>query len=76
MLDNNLIFSLVSSSIICIVIYCINYKKNNITEDKKNDIILLFGISFATVFILRIVSQNNNSVISTGTTVNNYKPPF
>jgi len=76
MLENNLVFSLVSSSLICIIIYCINYKKNNITEDKKNDIILLFGISFATVFILRIVSQNNNSVISTGTTINNYKPPF
>jgi len=76
MLENNLVFSLVSSSIICIIIYCINYKKNNLNGDKKNDIILLFGISFATIFILRIISQNNNSVVSTGGAVNNYKPPF
>ena len=76
MLENNLVFSLVSSSIICIIIYCIDYKKNNLTENKKNDIILLFGISFATIFILRIVSQNNKPVISTGGGVNNYKPPF
>ena len=76
MLENNLVFSLISSSIICIIIFCINYKKNNLTEDKKNDTILLFGISFATIFILRIVSQNNNTVVSTGGTINNYKPPF
>jgi hypothetical protein len=76
MLENNLVFSLVSSSIICIIIYCINYKKN-LNEDKKNEIILLFGISFTTIFILRILSQNNKQVISTGGgTINSYKAPF
>ena len=78
MLENNLIFSLVSSSVICIIIYCINYKKENLNEDKKNDIILLFGISFATIFILRIISQNNKPIISTNSSVSliTNKPPF
>jgi len=79
MLENNLVFSLISSSIICIIIYCINYKKQNFNEDKKNDIILLFGISFTTIFILRIISQNNKPIISTnsggGSLIFN-KPPF
>ena len=56
--------------------YCINYKKNTLNEDKKNDIIILFGITFATVFVLKILSQNNVSAISSGGSINNYKPPF
>lgn len=76
MLENNLVFSLIASSLICIVIYCINYKKEKLNEDKKNDIILLFGISFSIIFILRIISPNNKPVISTGGNIRNYKPPF
>jgi hypothetical protein len=78
MLENNLLFSLVSGSIICIIIYCINFKKQNLNEDKKNDIILLFGVTFTTIFILRIISQNNKTTITTGgnSQLITNKPPF
>ena len=75
MLENNLIFSLITSSIISVIMNCINYKRNTLNEDKKNDIIILFGITFATIFVLKILSQSNISTTSGGS-INNYKPPF
>ena len=77
MLENNLIFSLITSLIISITIYGLRFRKDYFNENKKQEIILLFGVSFATIFLMRILSQNNGSVkTSSNISILTTKPPF
>jgi hypothetical protein len=78
MLENNLVFSLIVSFVISSIMYCINYKKDTLNEEKRNEIIILFGVTFTSIFLFRILSQNKITQPSSGGNISsvNYKPPF
>ena len=65
MIESPVIFGLVSSSIICLIIYLILREKNRYNEDKysetKQDIIGLFFIIFFTIFITHIIYDKASS---------------
>jgi len=78
MLENNLVFSLIVSFVISSIMYCINYKKNTLNEGKRNEIIILFGVTFTSIFLFRILSQNKITQPQSAGNLSsvNYKPPF
>ena len=78
MLENNLVFSLIVSFVISSIMYCINYKKDTLNESKRNEIIILFGVTFTSIFLFRILSQNKFTQPSSSGNLPsvNYKPPF
>ena len=77
MLDNNLVFSLIVSFSISLIMFLINYKKDNLNEEKRNEYIILFGVTFTTIFLFRILSQNKMNISeSTSVSTIHNKPPF
>tara|TARA_Y100000590_G_C15299696_1_gene855814 strand:- start:408 stop:641 length:234 start_codon:yes stop_codon:yes gene_type:complete len=77
MLENNLIFSLVLSSIITGLYYLFSNKNNDKYNEMKNNLILLFGISFIVTFLLKICIAKDNK-ISSGENLltHSSRPPF
>tara|TARA_B100000700_G_C14394834_1_gene556482 strand:- start:149 stop:382 length:234 start_codon:yes stop_codon:yes gene_type:complete len=77
MLDNNLIFSLVTSLISTLLFYLFTNKSDN-NENKKNELLFLFGIIFMVTFILKIFSQGDSIKISSGESSLSHssRPPF
>ena len=79
MLDNNLIFSLVTSLISTLLFYLFTNKSDsNENENKKNELLFLFGIIFIVTFILKIFSQGNSIKIRSGESSLSHssRPPF
>ena len=79
MLDNNLIFSLVTSLISTLLFYLFTNKSDsNENENKKNELLFLFGIIFMVTFILKIFSQGDSIKISSGESSLSHssRPPF
>ena len=80
MIDSPVIFGLVSSSIICLIIYFILREKNKYDKDKysetKQDIIGLFFIIFFTIFITHIIYDKTSSKNIVPIEVNNGQCPF
>ena len=85
MLENSFIFSLILSCVNTIFLYLFTSKSNNLNKVDKNnrgnELILLFGITFATSFILKSLSSNtlNTSNVSSGGTDSlsySSRPPF
>ena len=79
MLDNNLIFSLVTSLISTLLFYLFTNKSDsNENENKKNELLFLFGIIFIVTFILKIFSQGDSIKISSGESSLSHssRPPF
>lgn len=80
MIDSPVIFGLMTSSIICLIIYFILREKNKYNEDKynetKHDIIGLFFIIFFTIFITHIIYDKTNSKNIVPIEVNNGQCPF
>ena len=82
-LENNLIFSLLLSSIITISYYLfsnnmsIMQSDGNENIDHKNNMMILFGISFICSFILKICISNHK-INKTGETLTTHfsRPPF
>jgi len=77
MLENNLIFSLVLSLIITCLYYLFSNKNNDKYNEMKNNLILLFGISFIVTFLLKICITKDNK-ISSGENLltHSSRPPF
>ena len=80
MIESPVIFGLVSSSMICLIIYLILREKNRYNEDKysetKQDIIGLFFIIFFTIFITHIIYDKASSKSIVSVEVNNGLCPF
>ena len=80
MIESPVIFGLVTSSIICLVIYFILREKNKYQEDKynetKQDIIGLFFIIFFTIFITHIIYDRASSKNIVPAEMNNIQCPF
>ena len=78
-LENNLIFSLTSSLIITIFYYfTANETSKEYRETEiKNNMILLFGISFIVSFLMKF-SISNNPMIKSGeaSLTHSSRPPF
>lgn len=75
-LNNNLIFSLSLSLIIATLYYLFSTKINNENDD-KNNILILFGISFSFVFIFKVIISNKD-IIKSGEHMLSHssRPPF
>ena len=86
MLENSFIFSLILSCVNTVFLYLFTSKSNNLNKVDKNnrgnELILLFGITFATSFILKSLSSNtlNTSNVSSGGGTDSLsyssRPPF
>ena len=80
MIESPVIFGLVSSSIICLIIYFVLREKNKYNEDKysetKQDIIGWLFIIFFTIFITHIIYDKTNSKTLVSVEVNNGQCPF
>lgn len=77
MFDNNLIFSLVLSLINTGIFVAFTHKDD--FEKRKQEYILLFGLTFAISFILRMLvnsSLKGGSPVIENKMVNSTKPPF
>ena len=57
MLDNNLIFSLVLSLINTGIFIALTHKEN--FEQKKQEYIMLFGVTFVSSFMLKMLSNSD-----------------
>ena len=77
MLDQNLLFSLILSVINVISFYFIR-NDNDIDNEKKNqELLILFGITFLSSFILRLIFSNNKfSEVSEKVLTHNTRAPF
>ena len=79
MIESPVIYGLVSSSVICLIIYFILREKNKYNEDKysetKQDIIGLFFIFF-TIFITHIIYDRTSSKNIVPIELNNGHCPF
>ena len=60
MLDQNLLFSLVLSIINVVSFYFIRNDTDENKENKNQELLMLFGITFLSSFILRFIINNNN----------------
>ncbi len=60
MLDQNLLFSLILSTINVISFYFIRNDTDENKENKNQELLMLFGITFLSSFILRFIINNNN----------------
>ena len=76
MLDNNLLFSLFLS-IINTVIFALMTNKDDF-EQKKQDYIMLFGITFLSTFILKTCVNSPDSISSSKIDIlsSSSRPPF
>ena len=77
MLDQNILFSLVLGVINVISFYFIRNDTDENNEKKNQELLMLFGITFLSSFILRLVISNNSfSDISEKTLSYNTRAPF
>ena len=78
MLNNNLIFSLIVSLMSTTIFYFTKVNKDNNQHEKKQDIIVLFGIIFVSTFVLKMyLSDEKPKVISGENTLSHStRPPF
>ena len=85
MFDNNLIFSLILSLINTGIFIALTHKEN--FDQKKQEYIMLFGITFLTSFLMRTCMQSEklfgggidggkSSIINKFDLLKNSKPPF
>ena len=85
MLENSLVFSLILSVVNTVFLYLFTRSSTSSNKmdknNRSNELILLFGITFATSFILKSLSSNTlntPSVSSGGADALSYssRPPF
>ena len=84
MLNNSFVFSLILSIINTLFLYLFTNNSSEIYENrngnKTNVLILLFGITFATSFVLKSLSNQNTSIpkVSFGVDILSYssRTPF
>ena len=62
-MDNNIIFSLVISIISAISFYFISDKGDDNVDKINQNILILFGITFISTFILKSFSDGSSSVV-------------
>jgi hypothetical protein len=79
MLDNNLIFSVAMSIIITLIFVAITYKDD--FEKKKQEYLILFGITFISSFLMRTFMQNDvfkgdNTTPNLDILTKSSRPPF
>jgi hypothetical protein len=56
MIDNNLLFSLILSVINTLAFFFIKNDEDNLDIDKRNqELLILFGVTFATSFLIKLV---------------------
>ena len=63
MMDNNIIFSLVISIISAISFYFISDKDDDNVDKMNQNILLLFGITFISTFLLKSFSEGTGNVV-------------
>ena len=77
MLDQNILFSLVLGVINVISFYFIRNDTDENSEKKNQELLILFGITFLSSFILKLVISNNSfSDVSEKTLSYNTRAPF
>ena len=77
MLDNSLLFSLFLSIINTVVFALMTYRDD--FEQRKQDYIMLFGITFLSTFILKTCSSSQETITSTAkfdVLSKSSRPPF
>jgi len=79
-LENNLIFSLIVSIIISVCYYLFSNSEMNSEKidnnESKNNIIILFGICFISIFIFKIYITNINKKSGETLLTHSSRPPF
>tara|TARA_B100001094_G_C17969321_1_gene689480 strand:+ start:433 stop:678 length:246 start_codon:yes stop_codon:yes gene_type:complete len=79
-LENNLVFSLTLSFVITVIYYFITNDNNNKFQnetEKRNQMILLFGICFIISFGMKFSICNNKNIKSgENLLTHNSRPPF
>ena len=73
-LKNNLLFSIILSLIITILFYIFSNK--NEKDNDKNNIVLLFGISFICSFLLKNSIEKSNIKTTENILTYSSRPPF
>ena len=63
MMDNNIIFSLVISIISALSFYLISDKDEENVDKMNQNILLLFGITFISTFLLKSFSEGGSSAV-------------
>tara|TARA_Y100000389_G_scaffold133621_1_gene131118 strand:- start:748 stop:996 length:249 start_codon:yes stop_codon:yes gene_type:complete len=82
MIENNIIFSLIVSLVNTVAFYLFTSRNKKDIIDHKQEMILLFGISFSTTFLLKTCVENmlsNTKVVPSVTEpsiLNSSRPPF
>jgi hypothetical protein len=80
MIDNNIIFSLIISIVNTVAFYLFTSRDKNNISDHQQEMIMLFGISFSTSFLLKTCVENMIDVKvptpSGPSMLNSSRPPF
>ena len=82
MIENNIIFSLIVSLVKTVAFYLFTSRNKKDIVDHKQEMILLFGISFSTTFLLKTCVESiltNTKVapsVSEPSILNSSRPPF
>lgn len=83
MIENNIIFSLIVSIVNTLAFYLFTSRNKKEIVDHKQEMILLFGISFSTTFLLKLCVENmlsdtklSTSSVPSPSIINSSRPPF
>ena len=82
MIENNIIFSLLVSLINTISFFLFTHReREKMSDNQKQEMIMLFGISFASSFLVKSIYESFNikdveKSIETPSITNSSRPPF
>ena len=82
MIENNIIFSLIVSLVNTVSFYLFTHReRENLNDNHKQEMIMLFGISFASSFLVKSIYESFNlkeveKSIETTVISNSSRPPF
>jgi len=82
MIENNIIFSLIVSLLNTISFYLFTHReRDTLNDNHKQEMIMLFGISFASSFLVKSIYESFNlkeleKTIDTSIISNSSRPPF
>lgn len=76
MFDNNIIFSLMISTISILSFFFISDKDDENYDKITENILILFGITFITTFLLKSLNEGNNMKGGGGVISHSTRAPF